>query len=203
MDEALQTKLTFSGDRLIRYTLSNGWSLSLLMLFVTILWLVMSGGDPWGETNIYWPLSAEVWSRQNSQHPIDPYTLTHMLHGILCWWLIQLTFPKLPLGRQFFLAIAFACAWELIENSTFVIERYRMVTASADYIGDAVINSFVDILACGLGFFFARPVHLTLSVGFFVAIELITLLWIKDNLSLNVLMIVLPIDEIRRWQLGA
>ncbi|QYO66087.1 DUF2585 family protein [Leptolyngbya sp. 7M] len=202
MDEALQTKLTFSSDQGIRDRLFNGWSFSLILLLLTILWLVLSGGDTWGETNIYWPLSAEVWSRQNSQHPIDPYTLTHILHGILCYWLIMLTDPKLPLNRQFFFAIALACAWELVENSTFVIERYRMVTASTDYIGDAVINSFVDILACGLGFFFARSVHLILSIGFFVAIELITLLWIKDNLFLNVLMIVLPLDEIRRWQLG-
>ncbi len=168
----------------------------------TILWLLYQGGDWWGKTNLIWPISADVWSRQNSQHPIDPYTLTHMLHGILCYWTIRMIFPKLPLSRQFFLAILFACGWELVENSSFVIERYRMVTASADYVGDAVINSTTDVIACGTGFIIARFAGPVASLAVFICVEATMLFWIKDNLILNVLMIVFPVDAVRAWQIG-
>lgn len=184
------------------YLRPSSWSAAALLVLLTIAWLIGSGGEVWGETNLYWPLSAEVWSRQNSQHPIDPYTLTHMLHGVLCFWLIKLTLPQLPVRRQFFLAILFACGWEVVENSSFVIDRYRMVTASADYVGDAVVNSFVDILACGLGFFFARAVGFGISFAVFIAVEVLMIFLIRDNLLLNILMIIYPLDGVKAWQLG-
>jgi hypothetical protein len=178
------------------------WTGSVIVFAVTITWLLSTGSDLWGHTNIFWPLSAEVWSHENSQHPIDPYTLTHLLHGVLCYWLIKLNLPKLPLGRQFFLVIILACAWEIFENSSFVIERYRVVTVSADYVGDAVLNSAMDILACGTGFFLARGIGWSLSVIFFLVIEVAMLFWIRDNLVLNILMLCLPVDSVREWQLG-
>lgn len=198
MNETLQGKWPATDSR--RFI--NPWSASILLVVLTTAWLVLTGGEAWGQTNIYWPLSAEVWSRQNSQHPLDPYTLTHMLHGVLCYWLIKLTLPKLPLSRQFFLAIAFACGWELLENSSFVIERYRLVTASADYVGDAVINSAMDIVACGTGFFIGSGIGLRLSVFVFLAVELLMLFWVRDNLVLNVIMILIPTDSIKAWQVG-
>ena len=90
----------------------------------------------------------------------------------------------------------------MVENSSFVIDRYRMVTASADYVGDAVVNSFMDIVACGLGFFFARAVGFGISLAVFIAIEVLMIFWIKDNLLLNILMIVYPLDGVKSWQIG-
>lgn len=141
-------------------------------------------------------------SPENSQHLSDWYTPSHLLHGILfygaLWWLAR----GLSLGGRLLIATAVEAAWEVIENSDAVIERYRSVTVSLEYHGDSVINSLADILAMMLGFALARRLPVWGSVAVVIGFELLTTWLIRDGLTLNVLMLLWPIDAVRDWQAG-
>lgn len=178
------------------------WSAVSFTVLATLGWLAVNNQVWWSSANAaIW--SSEIWSRSNSQHPLDPYTLTHMMHGVLCFWITSLLAKKLPLSRQFFLAVLFACAWELLENSPLFIERFRVVTAASEYVGDALVNSMTDIAACSLGFYLASKCRYGVSIAIFCLIEIATAVWVRDNMALNVLMIVFPVDSVRSWQIGA
>jgi hypothetical protein len=101
------------------------------------------------------------------------------------------------------LAAAAECAWEVFENSTYVIEKYRENTASLDYFGDSIANSVGDVLACATGYLIAKKLGAWRSLIFFVLVELILLVWIRDSLLLNVVMLIYPSNAIKAWQLGA
>ena len=92
-------------------------------------------------------------------------------------------------------------AWEILENTTFIIERYRTETISLNYYGDSIVNSMGDILACVLGFFLASRLPKRTAVFGVVALELLLLIWTHDNLALNVLMLIHPSHALRVWQL--
>ena len=143
----------------------------------------------------------DIWSPHNSQHLFDPYSFTHILHGVLLFWLIAWILPRLPLMWQFTLAIAAEILWEVFENSMFIIQRYREATIGMGYKGDSIINSMGDILCCAMGFFLARYLGLWRSLALFVLIELGLLFWVRDNLTLNALMLICPIDAIKAWQM--
>jgi|SRR5687768_2235809 len=163
-----------------------------------------------GQGRIWWCKSGDValyvhqaWnSTHTSQHLFDPYSFTHVLHGVLFFWLAGLLFCKLSLNWQFFIAIAAEAGWEVLENSAFIIARYRQNTASLDYFGDSVMNSVGDVAACALGFGIAAAIGRWRSLIFFFAVELVLLLWIRDGLLLNILMLIYPIDAIKSWQTG-
>ena len=146
--------------------------------------------------------SADVQSDQNSQQLADPYTLTHVTHGVLLFGLTGLVWPSLPTRIRVVVAIGLECAWEVFENTDAVIQRYRAATVSLGYYGDSVLNSVGDVLAAALGCGLATwlPARL-LAVGI-VVLEGVLAVWIRDNLTLNILMLVHPIEAIRRWQLG-
>ena len=146
--------------------------------------------------------SGDVQSDQNSQQLADPYTLTHVTHGVLLFGLVGLVGRRLPARTRVVLALALECAWEVFENTDAVIQRYRAATVSLGYYGDSVLNSVGDVLAAALGCVLAtwRPARL-LVVGI-VLLEGILAVWIRDNLTLNILMLLRPIEAIRRWQLG-
>ncbi len=193
--------VSFPGNSILASREFMTWTAVAFVILATIGWLAVNGSVWWSAANAsVW--SSEVWSRSNSQHPLDPYTLTHMLHGVVCFWAINLLSKRLPLSRQFFLTILLACGWELLENSPFVIERYRVVTAASDYVGDALINSITDIAACCVGFYLTSKFRIAASVAFFVLVEIAMLFWVRDNLLLNVVMLFYPIDTIRQWQIG-
>jgi len=143
-----------------------------------------------------------VFSSENSQHLTDWYTFTHILHGFMYYVLIWLADRKrvLPVGHRFIGAIVLACLWELLENSTYIIERYRTVTISLDYFGDSIINSMSDITACGCGFFLASRFRPLMSLLFVAAIELLLLVCIRDNLTINIIQLVHPIPSLKHWQ---
>jgi hypothetical protein len=126
-----------------------------------------------------------------------------MLHGFVFFWVLAWAFPRLDLAWQLCLALLIEAAWELLENSELVIQRYREATLALGYQGDTILNSVSDILVCGLGFMLARQLGFRRSLALFVVTELVLLFWIRDNLTLNVIMLLYPIEAIKVWQVGA
>ena len=145
--------------------------------------------------------SGQICSANNSQHFLDPYSFTHVLHGFLFFWLIAWLLSRFRSSWQLAVAIAIESLWEVFENTNFIIDRYRSETAALGYNGDTVINSFGDILCCLIGFIIARRLGWRRSFIAFGLLELILIVWIKDSLLLEILMLVIPIDAIRGWQM--
>ena len=140
---------------------------------------------------------------QNSQQVSDWYTLTHVEHGLGFYALLFLLARRLPMPLRLLLAVGLEGAWEIVENSPFIIDRYRTATVSLDYYGDSVVNSVADVVAMMGGFWMARRLPVWGTVAFIVVVELLLALTIRDNLALNILMLIHPIDAIKQWQLGA
>jgi hypothetical protein len=139
---------------------------------------------------------------QNSQHLSDWYTPSHIIHGFLFYAFGWLLLRRRKVGQRFVLAVGIEAAWELIENSPMVIDRYRAATIALGYTGDSVINSVADIGWMALGFWLAQRLPWQATLALAVTAELVTLWMIRDNLTLNVLMLVWPIEAIKRWQGG-
>lgn len=136
----------------------------------------------------------------NSQHILDPFSFTHVLHGVVFFWIIAWLGARLRSSWQLVLAIALEGAWEIFENTNFIINRYRTATAALGYTGDTVVNSIGDILCCLAGFLIARRLGFVRSLIVFVLIELVLMVWINDSLLLQILMLITPIEEIKNWQ---
>ena len=147
--------------------------------------------------------TSDTCSSNNSQQLFDPYSLTHVLHGILFFWLIALLFRRMAPGWQLWLALLLESAWEVFENTRFVIERYRTATAALGYTGDTVVNSIGDLACALLGFWIARRVGLRGSIILFLLVEVILFFWIHDSLLLQLLMLIRPVEAIKSWQMCA
>jgi hypothetical protein len=148
------------------------------------------------------PWFGEAWSRETSQHLFDPYSFTHVLHGLLFCGLLAWALPRQAWSRRLWLAVSAEALWEVVENSDFVIRRYREATAALGYTGDTVINSLGDIAACGLGFLLARRLGALRSLLLFVATEVLLLVFIRDSLLLNIVLLIYPSARLRDWQAG-
>jgi hypothetical protein len=141
-------------------------------------------------------------SSDTSQHLLDPYSFTHVLHGFIFCWLIGLLAPRLWWAWQLWLAVAVEAVWEVIENSDFVIQRYREAAGALGYFGDTIVNSLGDIMMCGFGFVLARYLGFGRSLALFVTVEVMLLFWIRDSLVLNIVMLIYPVEGIKQWQAG-
>jgi len=141
------------------------------------------------------------WCSSNtSQQLLDPYSLTHLLHGFLFFWLIALAFRRMPRGWQVLLAMLLESAWEIFENTSFVINKYRTETAALGYQGDTIVNSLGDLACALIGFLIARQLGVRRSLIVFVLVEVVLILWIHDSLLLQILMLVRPIEAVKLWQ---
>ena len=142
----------------------------------------------------------EVNSSGNSQHLSDWYTPSHIVHGFLFYAALSLFRHRLPLGARAVVAMLVEAAWEIAENTDAVIRHYREATISLDYFGDSVLNSQADILAMLLGFFLAARLPVAVTIALALAMELFVGWMIRDNLTLNVLMLLWPLDGVKAWQ---
>ena len=177
------------------------WSTGVLSL-ATIAILFTMGRPAWCQCGTLRLSSWDIWSSHNSQHLLDPYFFSHLLHGVLfCGFLYWLPRTVNP-GWKFSLAVAVECGWEVLENSPIIINRYRATTIALNYSGDTVANSICDLLACALGYGIALRLGLRKSVVLVVTVELLTAATFRDCLTLNVLMLVYPLEVIKQWQIG-
>ena len=141
-----------------------------------------------------------VYSAENSQHVTDWYTFTHVVHGFLFYGLLWLVARRLPTGWRFVLAVLIEAVWEVFENTPFVINRYRAATSALDYYGDSILNSLSDIAAMMVGFALAWRLPVLVVVALGVLMELVLGALIRDNLTLNILMLLYPLESIKQWQ---
>jgi len=143
-----------------------------------------------------------VNSPENSQHIADWYTFSHVLHGFIFYGLLSMIAPRTPIGLRFVCAVGIEVAWELLENSPLIIDRYRQLALAQGYSGDSIVNSVSDTVAMAAGFLLARKLPALVVVGLALAEELIVGAVIHDNLTLNVIQLIHPFAAISRWQAG-
>ena len=142
------------------------------------------------------------WCSSNtSQQLLDPYSLTHILHGFLFFWLMLLLFKRMSGAWQFWLALLLESAWEVFENTSFVINKYRTETAALGYQGDTIVNSLGDLACALVGFLVARQLGWWRSLIVFLLVEVVLTLWMHDSLLLQILMLVRPVEGLKLWQL--
>ena len=145
----------------------------------------------------------DVNSDQNSQQITDPYTFSHVIHGAIFYGLTHVAMGPASMGARVIVAVTIEGAWEAYENTDTVINRYRAATIALGYYGDSILNSMSDIVACLIGFVLASRLRWWWTVSWVVATEIVLAIAIRDNLTLNILMLIRPIEAIRKWQMGA
>ena len=172
----------------------------ILALAAAILWLM--GRAPICACGTVKLWQGAVHSAQNSQHIADWYSFSHVIHGFIFYGLLWLIAKKKPLGWRFTAAVAIEALWEVAENSPLIINRYRTATFALHYYGDSIVNSLSDIGFMMLGFLVARRLPVGATIALALIMEMFTLAMIRDNLTLNVLMLLWPVEAIRHWQAG-
>ncbi len=195
--------MTYSSHMVGRYLKPHIWVPAAIALVAVQALILFAMGQPaicaCGVVKL-WHGSAS--SPETSQHISDWYTLSHVLHGVIFYALLTLAAPRASLGVLFLAALAIEAAWEITENTPLIIDRYRQLALAQGYTGDSILNSVFDTIAAGAGFMLARfaPVWLTMLI--LLAFEAVAAYSIRDNLMLNIIQLIYPIEAISRWQAG-
>ena len=178
------------------------WLVAFLILGAAAAILLAMGRNP-----ICTCGTVDLWvgtrdSPKTSQMLADWYSLSHIVHGLLFCAALWLVARRLDVGSRFLIALFIEASWEVIENTPMVIDRYRATTAALGYTGDSVINSLSDILMMALGFLLARKLPLWTAIALLIALEVVPLFVIRDNLTLNIIALIAPNPAIQAWQAG-
>jgi hypothetical protein len=176
--------------------------LAAITITATVLVLLQLGRSPICECGFVKLWHGETMSSENSQHISDWYSPSHFIHGILFYGALAWIFGNLSIGVRFNIAVLIEAVWEIFENTEFIINRYRETTIALDYFGDSVLNSASDIMFMILGFIAAWRLPVWLIVALAIGFELLTAVVIRDNLTLNVIMLLHPFEAIKTWQMG-
>jgi hypothetical protein len=186
------------GLRRNRWTLAAAVSVCAATAAVE-LWMGRLLFGPDGRLGLW---EGNIWSSEQSQRFADPYTFSHTIHGMLFYAILWLVARGAPVRGRFIGALLMEGAWEVLENSPIIINRYREATIALGYIGDSVFNSVSDIFFAALGFLFAWRARPWATVAVILAMEIGPALWVRDNLTLNIVMLLHPIDAIKDWQMA-
>lgn len=170
------------------------------VFIVTIAVLLWMGRVPICKCGYVSLWHGDTFSSESSQHLMDWYTPSHLLHGFIFYLALWAFARRMSIGWRLLIATLVEAAWEILENTDAVIQRYREVTISLDYFGDSVVNSAADIIAMWIGFWLAQRLPVWVSVAIVIGFEVLTMYIIRDGLALNVLMLTYPLDAIREWQ---
>jgi hypothetical protein len=178
----------------------------IVVAFVAVI--VLTGGielqmgrsllGPNGQFGLW---EGNIWSGECSQRLVDPYSFSHIAHGMLFYCGLWLVARKLPVRLRFLVAVLLEAGWEILENSPLIINRYRQVTIALGYDGDSILNSLSDVVMMSLGFFLALRLRPWITVTVLIAMEAGCAWWIRDNLTLNIIMLVHPVEAIKAWQM--
>ncbi len=172
----------------------------LIVMAITGLIEYLSHRSILGPDGMFGWWDGNIWGSENSQRVADAYTFSHIIHGMLFYAFLWLVARRVPAKYRFILAVIMEAAWELLENSPIIIDRYRAATIAQGYVGDSILNSVSDIMMAGIGFVIARYSKVWVTVALIIAMEVGCLIWIRDNLTLNVVMLVHPIEALKTWQ---
>ena len=175
---------------------------AILILLATTAILLAMGRHP-----ICTCGTVDLWvagrdSPRTSQMLADWYSASHIVHGFLFYGALWAVARRWPIEWRFIAALLIEAAWEIAENTPMVIDRYREATAALGYTGDSILNSLSDITTMAIGFLAARKLPLWAAVATVLLLELIPLIVIRDNLTLNVWMLLAPNETIGNWQSG-
>jgi len=160
------------------------------------------GRLPLGPDGRFGLWEGSIWSSEQSQRVADPYSFSHVIHGFAFYGILWLLARRVSPRYRFLMAVLLEAAWEVLENSPIIINRYRSATIALGYEGDSVLNSLSDVLMMSFGFWAALRLPTRLILAATVVMEVGTLLWVRDDLTLNIIMLIHPVAAIKAWQMA-
>ena len=178
---------------------ASGVVAAVLVILAGFEWLMgRSIFGPDGKPGLW---EGSIWSSECSQPLADAYSFSHIGHGLVFFSLLWIVARRAPLRFRYLAAVIVEAGWEMLENSPIIINRYREATMALGYSGDSIFNSLSDVLMMSIGFMLAWRMPVWASVLLFLAMEIGCALWVRDNLTLNVIMLIHPIEAIKLWQM--